>query len=139
MLRSALAPRRCALALALAVTTLTACGGGQPEGRSVTLGPGQPLRVSANEYRFDPAIVTVAGAPAAPAGSRLEITLRNTGSLAHNLIVLDGEQERGGTPSMPSGDRRTASVELEPGSYTYVCTVGDHRELGMEGELTIRR
>ena len=134
MLRPALAPRRCALALVLAAATLAGCGDDQPEGRSVTLDPAEPLRVSAGEYSFDPGTVTVRGSP-----PRLEVTLRNSGSLAHDFVVLDGEQELGGTPTIPSGDRRTASVELEPGSYRFVCTVGDHRELGMEGELTIRR
>ncbi len=140
MLRSALASRRGALVLALIAAAPAGCnpvgaaGEDQPEGRSLALGPGEPLRVTADEYRFDPGTVTVRGAP-----PRLEVTLRNSGSLAHNLVVLDGEQELGGTPSIPAGDRRTASVELEPGSYRYVCTVGDHLELGMEGELTIRR
>lgn len=134
MLRPALAPRRCALALVLAAATLAGCGDDQPAGRSVTLGPAEPLRVSASEYSFDPGTVTVRGSP-----PRLEVTLRNSGSLAHDFVVLDGEQELGGTPTIPSGDRRTASVELERGSYRFVCTVGDHRELGMEGELTIRR
>jgi len=134
MLRSALVLRRCAPALVLAAAALAGCGDDRPEGRAVTLGPGEPLRVAADEYSFDPATVTVRGSP-----PRLEVTLRNSGSLAHDFVVLDGEQELGGTPTIPSGDRRTASVELEPGSYRFVCTVGDHRELGMEGELTIRR
>jgi len=133
MLRSVLAPRRCALALALAAAALAGCGDDRRERRSVTLGPAEPLRVSAGEYSFDLGTVTVRGSP-----PRLEVTLRNSGSLAHDLVVLDGDQELGGTPSIPSGDRLTASVELEPGSYQFVCTVGDHRELGMEGELTIR-
>ena len=134
MLRSALVLRRCAPALVLVAAALAGCGDDRPEGRAVTLGPGEPLRVAADEYSFDPATVTVRGAP-----PRLEVRLRNRGSLAHNLVVLDGERELGGTPIIPSGDRRTASVELEPGGYRLVCTVGDHRELGMEGELTIRR
>jgi uncharacterized cupredoxin-like copper-binding protein len=29
-------------------------------------------------------------------------------------------------------------LRLEPGTYEMLCTVGDHAQLGMKGELTVR-
>ena len=90
------------------------------------------LTVVGREYSFDPSGIVVKGA------GRLEITLRNEGSLAHNLKVLRSGEQVGGTPSFPSGGSRSALLVLEHGDYELVCTVGDHEELGMKGELTVR-
>jgi uncharacterized cupredoxin-like copper-binding protein len=43
----------------------------------------------------------------------------------------------GGTPAFQGG-KRTAHVKLEPGRYEFLCTVGDHAELGMRGTLRVR-
>jgi plastocyanin len=86
-----------------------------------------------DEYSFDPARVIVTGAP-----PRLRITLDNVGSLAHNVRVLDGDRDLGGVPSFPSGGKRSATVTVPPGQYRFVCTVADHEDLGMTGELEVR-
>ena len=84
------------------------------------------------EYSFDPSAIVVKGA------GRLRITLRNEGSLAHNIKVRRTGELVGGTPSFPAGDTESALVILEHGNYELVCTVGDHAKLGMKGELTVR-
>ena len=45
---------------------------------------------------------------------------------------------KGGTPPFPGGGTRSARLRLEPGSYKLLCTVGDHAELGMTGELEVK-
>jgi uncharacterized cupredoxin-like copper-binding protein len=35
------------------------------------------------------------------------------------------------------GDPRSGELDLEPGEYELVCTVGDHADLGMTGKLSI--
>ena len=43
----------------------------------------------------------------------------------------------GGTPPFPAGESRSASVRLASGTYEFICTVGDHAELGMKGTLKV--
>jgi plastocyanin len=98
----------------------------------VSVKPNSTLRVIAEEYSFDPARVDVSGA------GQLTIRLRNAGSLAHNLKLTRNDETIGGTPTFPGGETRSGRVNLEPGRYEMVCTVGDHAELGMRGELEVK-
>jgi plastocyanin len=113
---------------------LAGCGGDDDEerARSVTVNPNSTLRVTGDEYSFDPERVVVRGA------GPLTIRLRNAGSLAHNLRLRRVDEEIGGTPVLPAGRTESARVNLEHGRYEMVCTVGDHEELGMVGELDVR-
>jgi plastocyanin len=87
--------------------------------------------VVAKEYSFDPSTIVVSGP------GTLRVTLRNEGSLAHNLKVMKDGRALGGTPSFPGGESRSARLRVETGSYELVCTVGDHAELGMTGKLEV--
>lgn len=123
------------LAVPCAVLLLAVgCGDDDDEERvrSVTVNPNSTLRVTGEEYSFDPSRVAVRGA------GPLTIRLRNAGTLAHNLRLLRDGEDVGGTPSFPGGETMSARVNLEHGRYEMVCTVGDHEELGMVGELTVR-
>ena len=87
----------------------------------------------ADEYSFDPGRITVTGA-----SGRLTFTLANRGTLAHNLTVLDGDRRVAGLRSFPAGEERSFRVRIPAGDYRLVCTVADHEDKGMRGELTIR-
>ena len=127
--------RRLLVTLALASAPAAGCGDGETESRSVTVKGGDEVRVAAHEYSFDPGTVIYEGG-----GKRAAITisLDNRGSLAHNLKVFDGDDELGGTPTFPAGREESGTVELGPGEYRMVCTVGNHEELGMSGSLEVR-
>jgi plastocyanin len=84
------------------------------------------------EYHFDPSTVVVVGA-----GREVRLRFANEGSLAHNLRVLSGDRDLGGTPTFQGG-ARSATLELAPGNYRMICTVGNHAELGMKGSLRVR-
>jgi plastocyanin len=123
--------------LLLTAVALTGCGGsgGGGGGKSVTLKAGQPLQVTAREYKFDPTNVTV------DAGGRsqsLEIRLHNSGSLGHDLRVEQDGREIGGTTIVNGGDDSATSVDLKRGSYRFFCSVGDHEQLGMKGSLVVK-
>jgi len=73
----------------------------------------------------------------AKAGS-VTIDFDNQQSLQHDVKVEDSSgQELGGTDLVSSGTA-TATVDLQPGSYTFFCSVPGHREAGMEGTLTVK-
>jgi plastocyanin len=103
--------------------------------RSVAVASGATVNMGADEYRFDPGRITVR---AGGKESRLRIVLANRGSLAHNIHIREGDRDLAKTRSFPDGQTRSVSASLPPGSYRYVCTVADHEELGMVGELEVR-
>lgn len=125
--------RRLAAPLAV-VALLAGCGGDDDEepGRTVTVPAGEAVDVVAREYSFDPETIVVEG------GGTLTIRLDNAGDLAHNLRLRRDGEEVGGTPTFEGGRTESGSVQVEPGTYEMLCTVGDHAELGMTGELEVK-
>jgi plastocyanin len=122
---------RFALPLAALALLVAGCGGDDEPGRTVTAPASGAVRVVAKEYSFDPSTIVVRGP------GTLRVTLVNQGSLAHNLRVMEDGEELGGTPSFPAGESRSARLQVERGSYEFICTVGDHAELGMRGTLRV--
>jgi plastocyanin len=71
----------------------------------------------------------------APAG-QLTLESPNESSVDHNIAVEgNGIDEQG--PVVKNGGVSELQVELEPGEYTFYCSVEGHREGGMEGPLTV--
>ena len=86
--------------------------------------------VSGDEYSFSPAAISL------KAGEKTKITFRNIGKLPHNLFI----DELDVMTDTIAGDKET-TVEVtakETGMYTMYCGVGNHRALGMEGEVKIQ-
>lgn len=126
---------RVRLLCVLAVVVAAGCGGGgedRPKSAVKTFRAGQPVRVSAKEYFFTPARVRTGGKP-------IRLELHNQGTLAHNLRVLQGARDLGGTPTFAPGPTRGGTVKLAPGRYRMVCTVANHEQLGMVGQLEVTR
>ena len=69
----------------------------------------------------------------------IRIELDNEGTLAHNLKVIQGGRDLGGTPTFAPKGTRGGSVKLAPGKYRMVCTVANHEQLGMVGDLEVTR
>jgi plastocyanin len=120
---------------ALLAAALAGCGEDTTESSgSTTVQPGQPVVVAGDEYSFKPGEVTVRGA-SGPTPIRFE--LRNEGTLPHDLHVRRDDDDLGGTDAIGEGENATASVRLAPGEYEIFCSIGDHAELGMTGDLKI--
>jgi len=79
------------------------------------------------DNRFEPAQLRVA------AGEPLAVTFTNEGARSHAFTVA----ALGLDVLVPSGRTRTVVVRVEPGTYDYACSVGDHEEEGMKGRLVV--
>ena len=122
---------RSALTLAAVALLVAGCGGNDRPGGTVTAPASGSVRVTAKEYSFDPSTIVVRG------GGTLRLTLVNKGTLAHNIKVEKDGRVIGGTPAFPAGESSSATVRLASGTYEFLCTVGDHAELGMKGTLKV--
>ena len=72
----------------------------------------------------------------APAG-QLKIESVNDASIDHNIALEgNGVDEEG--PIVKDGGVSEVTADLEPGEYTFYCSVEGHREGGMEGTLTVK-
>ena len=122
--------------LILAALAGAGCGGDSKEdgagGPATAVAAGGPLVVTAREYALTPGNVVVRGPGA------LRLRLRNSGSLPHDVRIQLGDRDLGGTDSIPGGESATATVDLRPGRYRMLCTVGDHAQLGMTGTLLVK-
>jgi plastocyanin len=127
-----------ALALGLA-----ACGGGGNEaattgGGATTAGGGgggggETLQLAADPsgaLKFDKTSLE------ATAGS-VTIDFTNDSSLPHDVKLqgpgVDGE----GTDTI-TGSSTSVTLDLQPGEYTFYCSVDGHRAAGMEGKLVVK-
>jgi plastocyanin len=70
----------------------------------------------------------------ATAGS-ITIDFTNMSSLSHD-VRIEGNGASGGTDQITDSST-SATVDLEPGTYTFFCSVDGHRAAGMEGTLTV--
>jgi plastocyanin len=132
-----------ALLIALAALALVAAGCGDDDEEPTTepavtaTGPTGPTdeggagaagasSVSMTEYEFDPSDLTVSE------GDSIEVT--NDGELPHNLTV---EGEDVATDDVDPGGSEELTVDLAPGDYDFICTIGDHAQQGMTGTMTV--
>ena len=148
------ARRSGALALAVALSVLTACGGGDDTTASdstseaatssaseaptsdsaaptsADAAEGETVTVTTIDFDFELSEDTYS------AGTyTFEVT--NTGAMPHNFAVERDGQRVGGTEVLQPGGTATLEVTLEEGDYFFYCEVGQHRANGMEVPVTV--
>jgi uncharacterized cupredoxin-like copper-binding protein len=105
-------------------TTSSGGGGG---------GAGGTVDLSATDFKFTPSD------PSVKAG---EVTFKmtNDGQVTHSLEIEDAtpghDQELEGDVS--PGQSGTLTANLKPGTYEFYCPVDSHKDMGMEGEITVK-
>jgi plastocyanin len=127
-----------ALALGLA-----ACGGGGNEaattgGGATTAGGGgggggETLQLAADPsgaLKFDKTSLE------ATAGN-VTIDFTNDSSLPHD-VKLEGPGVNGEGTNTITGSSTSVTLDLQPGEYTFYCSVDGHRAAGMEGKLVVK-
>ena len=69
---------------------------------------------------------------------KVTIDFKNPSAIPHNVVIEDeGGKELAGFEPVAEAEE-SESAELEPGTYTFYCSVPGHREAGMEGTLTVK-
>jgi plastocyanin len=94
--------------------------------------PGGTIELAADEseLKFDKTELTTKP-------GKVTIDFKNPSSIPHDVEIEAEGKELGGTEEITKGET-TATVELEPGTYTFFCSVPGHREAGMEGTLVVK-
>ena len=137
---------RVSFALIIA-TALAACGS-----TSAAPTPAQSFGVTAKEFAFAPAQLTVAS------GQPVELNLQNTGAVEHDWSVreidLAGKpiatettsgghaSDMHGAPKLhvaasAGGQGKLTFTPSKAGTYEFYCSVAGHKEAGMTGMLTV--
>jgi plastocyanin len=101
--------------------------GGGGESTSLDLTAGE----SGSGYSFKP------GSLDAKAGS-VTIKLDNpSDNQAPHAVEIEGQGIEEASDTASPGATAEVTADLKPGKYTFYCPVGDHRQEGMEGTLTV--
>ena len=106
--------------------TTGAAGGG-------AAGAGGTVDLTATDYKFNPSDTSVSSG---------EVTFneKNDGQVTHSLEIEDvtpgHDQELEG--DVAPGQDGTLKVNLAPGKYEFYCPIGNHKEMGMEGDITVK-
>ena len=92
---------------------------------------GEEVEVSLSEFTID----MPDELPAGPT----TFAISNDGGTEHSFEIESEDMgfEEGLDENLDPGESATLEVDLEPGTYEVYCPVGNHREQGMELELTV--
>jgi plastocyanin len=127
------------LVLAASLLALAACGGGSESSSTTPAttggggggGGGSTVSITADPsgaLKYEETDVS------ATAGS-VTIDFTNMSSLPHD-VTIEGNGASGGTDVI-TGSSTSTTIDLQPGTYTFFCSVDGHRAAGMEGTLTV--
>jgi uncharacterized cupredoxin-like copper-binding protein len=95
-------------------------------------GGASSVDVSETEYKLNPSD------PAVKAG-QVTLNVTNDGQVVHNLEVEGPNGEQKLSSDLSPGQSGTLSVDLsKPGKYEFYCPVDNHKQMGMEGEITVK-
>ena len=130
-----------ALLMVVLAVALAACSGG---------GASTEIEADLKEFAFDPQSWEI------PAGEEITITLTNSGTIAHEWVLLKPGVTIASEADLPETEEELLSEfvyweeEVEPGdtatftftapaegTYQIICAIEGHFGGGMEGELTV--
>jgi plastocyanin len=133
--------RSVATIAAILVLALAGCGGDDESpssGGGATSTPasgsgGETIALSAPEdgsLEFDKSELE------AKAGT-VTIDFDNQSASVPHAVEIEGNGVEEASDTV-TGSKTSVTADLEAGTYTYYCPVGDHRAQGMEGTLTVK-
>lgn len=116
--------------MAAAQSAIAAGGSGEAAGAGgATSGALEISAAADNTLAFDVDVLT------AEAGS-VTITMTNPSALPHNVAIKGDDVDVKGE-IVGTGGTSTATADLQPGTFTFYCSVPGHEAGGMRGTLTV--
>jgi plastocyanin len=156
------------LALLLSALALVACGGGDSTtgdtspaagaveeaedkageakdevedkaGEAKNEAEGGTAGASTLDFEADPsgALAFTTDKATAKAG-KATVNFTNSSPVPHDVAIEDETGETIAETETLAEGSDSATAELEPGTYTFYCSVPGHRQAGMEGTLTVK-
>jgi uncharacterized cupredoxin-like copper-binding protein len=104
-------------------TTETTAGGGGGAGGAVELSTTEGISYDQQSAQSQAGSITV--------------SYDNQADIPHDVTIEDESGNELGATDVITGSTAETTVDLQPGTYTFYCSVPGHREQGMEGTLTV--
>lgn len=141
-------------ALLLAAMALAACGGGSDTtGEETAAAPettqeaesekeaegGSAGSAATVDFEADPSgsLAYTTDKATAKAG-KVTVNFTNSSPVPHDVAIEDSSGETIAKTEVLAEGSESTTADLEPGEYTFYCTVPGHRQAGMEGTLTVK-
>lgn len=141
-------------ALLLAAMALAACGGGSDTtGEETAAAPettqetesekeaegGSAGSAATVDFEADPSgsLAYTTDKATAKAG-KVTVNFTNSSPVPHDVAIEDSGGETIAETEVLAEGSDSTTAELEPGEYTFYCSVPGHRQAGMEGTLTVK-
>jgi plastocyanin len=107
-------------------------GGEKAKPEATPGGPGGTLQLAA-----DPSDIAFDTTNLSSKPGKVTIDFDNPATLEHNVAIEQDGKQLAISATIAQG-KTSVTADLEPGTYTFLCTVPGHAEAGMEGTLTVR-
>lgn len=108
-------------------------GGGEAEAEAGgAKGPGGTLQLAADPTQIAFDTTSLSSKP-----GKVTIEFDNPSAIEHDVAIEKDGEELAKSALVTEG-KTSVTAELEPGTYTFLCTVPGHAEAGMEGTLTVK-
>ena len=108
-----------------AATQASTTGGGGGGGAGT-------VDLSATDFKFTPSDPSVKS-------GEVTFKMTNDGQTTHSLEIEDvNGQDVELEGDVSPGQSGTLTANLKPGTYEFYCPVDNHKEMGMEGEITVK-
>ena len=119
------------IAAMFAAVTFAVAGCGGDDGEEATNGTSsQTFSITESDFTLTPATVTI------DAAGTYTFEATNDGGVDHSLEI-EGSGVEEVTETIGPGESASITVDLESGTYEMYCPIGNHRDLGMSGEVTV--
>ena len=120
-----------ALALAASIVAVALAGCGGDDGSSSASGGGTTIEVRLSDFKLDPSTVSL------QEPGTYTFRAVNDGQTTHALEV-EGHGVEEETEHIEPGETAELTIDLpEGGDYELYCPVDGHRDMGMDGSVTV--